>query len=395
MRSRRKYQESGFALLFVLAMAAIIAIMLYLELPRVAFEAQRSKEALLIDRGQQYQRAIKLFFHQFQRYPASLYELENTNNMRFLRRRYKDPMTGKDDWRIIHVANGVFVDSLTIKPPKPAGSTEAVDLTANMSGDGSQPQQAPSRWQIQRPSQIPSAVPSGAQGTDAEESENADSQAGGESGEGYPQQQAPLAFPGQQGPYDQTAAAQALAAQQQAANASPGAAQPAVLLPGQPGYGPGVVAPGQPGFQGGAAGMPGEAGSQPGQRPYRPGVPAYGSAGQQPVYPPVLLPGMRSPSLIGAGSSNPALSAVDNQLRGGSSPDQSSPTAFTSAALFGSGIAGVASKSKAESIKVYKDHTEYDEWEFIYDPRQEIVLPGGAQPASGTTPGGTTPGTPN
>jgi hypothetical protein len=37
----------------------------------------------------------------------------------------------------------------------------------------------------------------------------------------------------------------------------------------------------------------------------------------------------------------------------------------------GGGIAGVASKLEAEGIKVYGDRTKYNEWEFVYDPRQE------------------------
>ena len=40
-------------------------------------------------------------------------ELENTNNIRFLRRRYVDPMTGKADWRILHAGpGGVITDSI-------------------------------------------------------------------------------------------------------------------------------------------------------------------------------------------------------------------------------------------------------------------------------------------
>jgi hypothetical protein len=48
---RARNSQSGFALLFVYAMAAAIAIMLFMEVPRVAFESQRDKEQLLIDRG--------------------------------------------------------------------------------------------------------------------------------------------------------------------------------------------------------------------------------------------------------------------------------------------------------------------------------------------------------
>jgi hypothetical protein len=36
----------------------------------------------------------------------------------------------------------------------------------------------------------------------------------------------------------------------------------------------------------------------------------------------------------------------------------------------GNGMAGVASKLDADSIMVCADHTNYKEWEFIYDPSQ-------------------------
>src|SRR5438552_12767054 len=106
MIKRHRKSEAGFALLFIYAMAATVAIMLYMELPRVAFEAQRDKEQLLIDRGEQYSRAIGLYVRKFNRYPADFEALESTQNLRFLRRRYVDPMTGKQEWRIIHVGPG-------------------------------------------------------------------------------------------------------------------------------------------------------------------------------------------------------------------------------------------------------------------------------------------------
>ncbi len=115
---RRRTAESGFAMLLVFAMAAAVGILLYTELPRAAFEAQRHREQLLIDRGEQYQRAIQLYFRKTRQFPANLEQLENTNNFRFLRRRYKDPVTGKDEWRLIHIGpGGMLTDSLTQKPP--------------------------------------------------------------------------------------------------------------------------------------------------------------------------------------------------------------------------------------------------------------------------------------
>jgi len=53
-------------------------------------------------------RAIQHFYKKFNRYPNKIEELENTNNVRFLRRRYTDPMnrdpaTGKErDFKFLH-----------------------------------------------------------------------------------------------------------------------------------------------------------------------------------------------------------------------------------------------------------------------------------------------------
>ena len=109
--------ERGFALLVVFLLAAGIMISLYLEMPRVAFESQRNREEMLVERGEQYSRAIEVYYRKNKRYPAKLEDLENTNNLRFLRRRYKDPLTGKDEWRIVHMgAGGQLADSLVEKP---------------------------------------------------------------------------------------------------------------------------------------------------------------------------------------------------------------------------------------------------------------------------------------
>src|SRR5208337_379344 len=115
---KRRRRDSGFAMLLVFLMAACIAIALYIEIPRVAFEAERQREMLLVDRGNQFKRAIQVFVtdktgNPTGRYPASIDELEHFNNRRYLRRRYVDPMTGKDEWRLIHTSGvpGVFPDS--------------------------------------------------------------------------------------------------------------------------------------------------------------------------------------------------------------------------------------------------------------------------------------------
>src|ERR1700744_5895749 len=123
MTKRKHNSEGGYALLFIFAMAAIVAVMLYREMPRVAFEAQRDREQLLIDRGQEYQRAITLYVRKFNKFPGSMDDLNNTNNQRFLRRQFVDPMTGKADWRILHAGpGGVTTDSVNNKPKQGSDS---------------------------------------------------------------------------------------------------------------------------------------------------------------------------------------------------------------------------------------------------------------------------------
>jgi type II secretory pathway pseudopilin PulG len=88
--------EGGYMLLTVLLFITLLVIASAAVAPRVKMQVERDREEELIHRGVQYSRAIKRFYKKFGRYPNSLEELENTNNMRFLRRRYKDPITGKD-----------------------------------------------------------------------------------------------------------------------------------------------------------------------------------------------------------------------------------------------------------------------------------------------------------
>lgn len=99
----RPDSESGIVLLFVLFLAALMLIALAVAAPRIATSIQRDKEIELVHRGEQYRRAIKLYYRKFGAYPTSINQLLNTDNIRFLRKRYTDPITGKDDWRIIHL----------------------------------------------------------------------------------------------------------------------------------------------------------------------------------------------------------------------------------------------------------------------------------------------------
>ena len=93
--SHRRTQR-GYVLLTLILFVALIAIAAVVMAPIIAFQVKRDREEELIHRGVQYSRAMKHFVKKFGRYPTRIEELENTNQVRFLRRRYKDPITGKD-----------------------------------------------------------------------------------------------------------------------------------------------------------------------------------------------------------------------------------------------------------------------------------------------------------
>jgi type II secretory pathway pseudopilin PulG len=93
--------ESGFILLGVIILLALFTISLSVALPQIAREVQRDRELEAMHRGQQYARAIRLFYRQTGNFPTDIKQLENTNNIRYLRKRYQDPMT-RSDWKLVY-----------------------------------------------------------------------------------------------------------------------------------------------------------------------------------------------------------------------------------------------------------------------------------------------------
>lgn len=102
-RCQAKPSEEGYILVAVIFMLAIMIIALTVAAPRIAKSIQRERELETMHRGKQYARAVKLYYKKFGAYPANLEALVNTNNVRFLRKKYVDPTTGKDEWKIVRV----------------------------------------------------------------------------------------------------------------------------------------------------------------------------------------------------------------------------------------------------------------------------------------------------
>lgn len=426
--------ESGFALMLVFLMAAVIAISLYSEIPRVSFESQRAKEEMLIERGEQYERAIKVFVKKMNRYPASIDELENTQNVRFLRKRYTDPMTGKDDWRLVHVGpGGVFTDSLVYKTSdkdkekKEANTntfiTEGPAIGATL-GQGQQQQSAFMRRRRSEGGAAPGQQQIPGQQTTIPSQPYLGAPLPGSTDPNQPVAAAqPGAYPGAPVPGQPGYGAPGMPtypgapAPGQPGFGAPGMpSYPGTSVPGQPGYGaPGMPSypgapgtaqqiPGQPGYQAGMpAGMPVPGGAAPGQTGY-PGAPVSsqtggvspypysttsGSQGGAPYFP---QPGMQpaAPGMVpNAQGGNDATRLIQSMLTSPRSASFAASGATTQSGMqIGGGIAGVASKLEDKGIKVYNDKENYNEWEFVYDMTKDRGLAGvGASAAPGTPAG--------
>ena len=337
-RQRVPGRERGFALLLVFALAASVAILIYLEIPRVAFERQRDKEALLIDRGEQYSRAIELYARKMNKYPQTLDDLEKAQTIRFLRRRYKDPMTGKDEWRLVHMnANGQYVDS---KVHKAAGGLDKKDsgpsiLASKFQGVGasatviSQDGQGASAALQKRASDRISPGAPGASSPDAGQNGAADATGAGNNDPNQPQNNA----------------------------VQPGQAGQAAAAPGGLANSPNFPFPAQPG-----------ANSQQQGNTQNAATPAFGS-----VLPQAQQDATGNTSNQSGSQQPQAMQAIQSILGvqrgaasgagGGGGQVGGAPSAL------GAGLVGIATTLEMEGIRRYKEHSNYSEWEFLYDPK--------------------------
>jgi type II secretory pathway pseudopilin PulG len=100
-RGGRSHPEHGYILLTLMLLATLVVLALAAVAPELKQQMKRDREMELIHRGVQYSRAIKRFYKKTGRYPVRLEELESFNNIRYLRKRYKDPITG-EDFKLLH-----------------------------------------------------------------------------------------------------------------------------------------------------------------------------------------------------------------------------------------------------------------------------------------------------
>ena len=97
--------ERGYALLMVIFITAVMFIMAAAALPNLLTQGRREREEEMIWRGGQYERAVRLYYHKYGRFPQRIDDLAKaTGGIRFLRQAYPDPTNkGEGTWRLIYV----------------------------------------------------------------------------------------------------------------------------------------------------------------------------------------------------------------------------------------------------------------------------------------------------
>ena len=315
-----------------LFMVATIIIMATAITPSIITEGRREREQEAIWRGNEYVRAIQLYYRKNGRYPQTVDDLTKGNvSVHFLRKNYTDPMNSADgSWRFIYVSPaGQLIGSVRYH------SLQEMALMLKMPGAG----QA-----------LNLAGTNGQQGA-----------AGLQNG--------------------------------QAAGQPQGAAQPATGQQGTGGLGgnPGAVGgTGQPGAPTDQQGNPGAAAAlagQPGQtgqttdQGFGPTPGAFASS-----FGPSGPGGFGTASgAAGSGFGSSSNSSV------GTPAISNVPLAPVDGPVLGGFLIGVASKVKRPSLIVYQGGKTYFEWEFIYNPLSVVSVGGQSAPGAGV-PGVTQPG---
>jgi hypothetical protein len=119
---------------------AVFTLWLSVAIPVTTKEIQRDHEVETMHRGKQYSRAVQLYFRKFHAYPPNPDALVNTNQIRFLRKKYIDPTTGKVDWKPIRYGQNKTPTAMGFFGQPLAGSASALAGT----GPGGSPGGGPS-----------------------------------------------------------------------------------------------------------------------------------------------------------------------------------------------------------------------------------------------------------
>jgi hypothetical protein len=417
-RSRHS-EESGFAFLMALGMMLILLAASLVILQNFVTEGKRTQEEETIWRGEQYARAVRLYYHKMGHYPQTMDDLQKGGlQLHFLRQAYKNPMNKTDGtWRFIYVnAAGQIIGSVryaTLQqmvlidqyagllpgaaPTSPMPGQIGVSAASLVSGSGS----GANSQQLQSVlSGILSSVPS-----------NPDTGNGATSSQ--PQSDTSQSGTAQSGTLQ--SGSPASSSNQLNGQLPPGISPDQVTQLVQSGQLPPGITPDMV-----------TAYLQSGQLP--PGITQdqvnqftqnlQNPQSQQNPQTPDNSQNPQNPAQSSQSSFGPAPSGQSGPLSFGSSsatqPGQSGaavnplllmkPTGPVDGPVLGGFLTGVACTTDIKSIKVYRRGKKYQEWEFIWNPLEDalaaaqqtmgspqgVLGPGqtGGAPASGTPGGG-------
>ena len=138
---KSQIRQRGYMMITLMLAVALLMLGLLAVLPSAKQQITRDREEEMRHRGTAYMRAIQHFYKKFGRYPSRVEELENTNNLRFLRKRYTDPMsrdaaTGKEkDFKFLHQQDIALNNGPVLGQQQP-GQTGAPGVVGGQSGSG-------------------------------------------------------------------------------------------------------------------------------------------------------------------------------------------------------------------------------------------------------------------
>lgn len=130
-------RERGFTYIGVLLLVAIMGAVLAGTAVVWRTMSQRDKERELLFVGHEFRRAIGLYYERspggMKQYPKKLEDLlldrRQTGVARYLRKIYRDPMTGRQEWGLVKGAGGAImgVYSLSSDAPVKTGNFDEAD----------------------------------------------------------------------------------------------------------------------------------------------------------------------------------------------------------------------------------------------------------------------------
>lgn len=123
--AKSKASQAGYTLAVVMVFTTVLLVTLSGAVINWQKAMQREREEELIYRGKQFMRAIELWQRKFPgTYPMTLDALLSTNNTRFLRKKWKDPITNSNEWRLLKMNPDGSISGLTVIPgSSPLGSS--------------------------------------------------------------------------------------------------------------------------------------------------------------------------------------------------------------------------------------------------------------------------------